>query len=175
MPFFGPQRLRRLFFVSACVIAAGALDTSIAQAQTQPCKEAEKTQPAPEGAQNLIELQTNAARPTFDVELDYHPSGDDDISFTPKAGRRPGSDADVAAEFTDAPRYKELAPTSRVGGHAARLVTMRLGKVWSDVVGCTRLNMEGGHPAQAVPSDHDPTQSAAKTLAEGAAQTARPS
>jgi len=95
-----------LFLVSACVVSIGALDVSVAHGQTLPCKEAEKTQPAPEKAKNLIELQPNAARPTFDVELDYQTSGDDGISFTPKAGKRPGPEADVAAEFTDAPRFK---------------------------------------------------------------------
>lgn len=102
-----PRPLARgVLLVTACAVVVGALDATVAHGQTPPCKEAEKTQPAAENAQNPIELAPNAARPTFDVELDDHTDGKDDISFPPKAGRRPGSDADVAAEFTDAPRYK---------------------------------------------------------------------
>jgi hypothetical protein len=93
-------------FASTCVVAIGAVNASVAHGQTPPCKEAEKTQPASEDANNLIELQPNSLRPTFDVALDYHTDGEDDISFPPKAGKRPGSEADVAAEFTDPPRYK---------------------------------------------------------------------
>lgn len=96
----------RLLLVMACVIGISAMEATTAYGQTPSCRELETTEPAPENAQNLIELAPNAARPTFDVGLDYSTDGKDDISFPAKAGRRPGRDADVAAEFIDAPRYK---------------------------------------------------------------------
>jgi hypothetical protein len=118
-----PRPLFRGFLlVAGCAVVVGALDATVAYGQTPSCKEVEQTQPAPENAQNLIELAPNAARPTFDVELDYHAEGKDDISFLPKAGRRPGTDADVAAEFTDAPRYKgdRLKGDRFISAHASK-------------------------------------------------------
>jgi hypothetical protein len=87
----------------------------------QPCKEVETTQPAPDDATDLIELQPNAARPTFDVKLDYSTSGDDFISFAPRGARRVGPSGDVAAEFTDAPRYKgdRLKGDAFIAAHAS--------------------------------------------------------
>lgn len=106
--------------VSAFLVAVGALDPAAALGQTPPCKERETTRPAAEDATNLLELQSNAARPTFDVELAYNTNGGDDISFTPMAGRRPSS-ADVGAEFTDAPRYdgRRLRGERFVAAHAS--------------------------------------------------------
>lgn len=94
----------RVSLVAAVLVIAGAAP-GIALGQVSHCEEEERTEPAGEGAENLLELQPNAARPTFDVELSYNTDGGDEISFTPMAGRRPGAAADVAAEFTDAPRY----------------------------------------------------------------------
>jgi hypothetical protein len=88
----------------------------------QPCKEVETTKPSASGAKNLTELQPNAARPTFDVKLDYSTSGDDYISFTPKAGGKSGATANVAAEFTDAPRFKgdRLTGDAFIAAHASK-------------------------------------------------------
>ena len=122
-PLCGPGYLRavRLLLCSVLIAALVAVDASVARGQTPPCKEVEKTQPAPENAKNLVELQSNAARPTFDVQLDSRTKGDDNISFTPQAGARPGSTADVAAEFTDAPRYKgeRLGGQEFIAAHAS--------------------------------------------------------
>lgn len=117
-----PRLFQWVLLVSACAVVACALDDTVAYGQTSSCKEAENTQPAPENAKNLIELAPNPARPTFDVELDYHSDGKDDISFPPRAGRRPGTDADVAAEITDAPRYKGhgLKGDRFVAAHASK-------------------------------------------------------
>jgi hypothetical protein len=100
----------------------GALNATAAYGQIPPCKEAETTQPAAEDAQNLVELAPNAARPTFNVELDYQTDGTDDITFSPKAGKRPGPDADVAAEFTDAPRFNghALKGDRFIAAHASK-------------------------------------------------------
>jgi len=104
--------------LACAVVGAAAAATPGA---SQPCKEVEKTQPAPDGAKNLIELQPNAARPTFDVKLDYNTSGEDDISFAPQGGRRVEAPVDVAAEFTDAPRYKgdRLKGAAFIAAHAS--------------------------------------------------------
>ena len=117
-----PRLFKWVLSISACAVVVCALDATVANAQTPSCKEAENTQPAPENAKNLIELAPNPARPTFDVELDYHTDGKDDISFPPKAGRRPGTNADVAAEITDAPRYKGhgLKGDRFVAAHASK-------------------------------------------------------
>lgn len=108
--------------ISASLLAYPAV--ALGQEPTQPCKEIEtSTQPAPEDATNLIELQSNAARPTFDVELAFSSSGADDISFTPKARKRlVGNSADVAAEFTDAPRFEghRLKGDNYIAAHASK-------------------------------------------------------
>jgi hypothetical protein len=111
-----------LLVVTACAAVVGAFNAPVAYGDTPPCKEAETTKPAPEGAQNLIELAPNPARPTFNVELDSQPDGTDDITFPPAAGRRPGTDADVAAEFTDAPRFNghPLKGDRFIAAHASK-------------------------------------------------------
>jgi hypothetical protein len=114
--------VRALLVLTSCAAGIGALNATVAYAETPPCKEAETTRPAAEDAQNLIELAPNAARPTFNVELDYASDGRDDITFQPKAGRRPGTDADVAAEFTDAPRFNghPLKGDRFIAAHASK-------------------------------------------------------
>lgn len=104
--------VRSVALLTICLAAVGAAHASPARGETQPCKEHETSAPAPENAKNLLELQPNAARPTFDIELGYATSGSDGISFVPKAGKRPGQRAKVAAEFTDAPRFEG----QRLGG-----------------------------------------------------------
>jgi hypothetical protein len=66
------------------------------------CTEHELTLPSAADAQNLIELQANKARPTFDVGLADKPSGQDNISFSPKTAEP--IDTRVAAEVVDTPR-----------------------------------------------------------------------
>ncbi|HEY7604365.1 MAG TPA: hypothetical protein VH760_08875 [Gaiellaceae bacterium] len=68
------------------------------------CKEVETTEPAADDATGLILLQSNAARPTFDIALADKSDGDDQITFTPTGGMDLGRTADVAAELTDFPR-----------------------------------------------------------------------
>jgi hypothetical protein len=105
--------------VIACALAALVCAPSGA-AQAEPCDEDEQTDPADPDAQNLLELQTNAKRPTFVIKLDYASSGTDWISFVPKGGKRPGRNADVAAEFTDALSFEgeRLGGVQRIAAHA---------------------------------------------------------
>ena len=92
-----------LFF--APLTASAQAQQPPAGAQQPPCMENEQNiEPSSTDEQNLIELQPNAARPTFEVGLTDKPSGDDKIYFTPKGGRRIGHDAMLAAEVTDPPR-----------------------------------------------------------------------
>jgi hypothetical protein len=113
--------LRSVALFAICLAAVGAAHASPARGETLPCKETERSRPAAESAKNLLELQPNAARPTFDVELGYATSGSDEISFVPKGGKRPGQQADVAAEFTDAPRFNghRLGGDKFIAAHAS--------------------------------------------------------
>jgi hypothetical protein len=120
---------RRLPLAIALVLAIAALGAAVARGQAAPpCKELETTQPAADNAQDLIELQPNPLEPTFSVQLDDHSAGDDDITFLPKGGQRPGTDADVAAEFNDVPRYKG----NRLGGE--RFIAAHAGKSGRSIV-----------------------------------------
>jgi hypothetical protein len=83
-----------------------------APAQEPACKEQETTEPAADDAKDLLELQPNTARPTFDVSLKDEASGGDEISFSPAGGKRVGRKADIGAEVTDIPRAK----SERLGG-----------------------------------------------------------
>ncbi|MGE5273985.1 MAG: hypothetical protein ACM3QU_09560 [Verrucomicrobiota bacterium] len=81
--------------------------SSVARGATidgRPCEEVETTEPAPDNATGLVELQSNAARPTFDIGLADKANGDDQITFSPKGGEHVGRTTDVAAELTDYPR-----------------------------------------------------------------------
>ncbi len=97
----------KLSVAAAVALAAGLLVVGTAGAQgaaktVGTCKEKEGTPPSSPNDQNLIELQANKARPTFDVGLADKPDGKDNISFSPKGGERIGNR--VAAEVVDTPR-----------------------------------------------------------------------
>jgi hypothetical protein len=111
-----------LALVSFCFLAVISFGAAAAHSATAPCREVETTQPAPEDATNLIELQPNALEPTFSVQLDDSTAGEDDISFQPQGRQRPGTDADVAAEFIDQPRYKghRLGGDQAIAAHASK-------------------------------------------------------
>jgi hypothetical protein len=113
--------VRSVVLLTICVAAVGAGSASAGPQKTPACKEIERSRPAAENAKNLLDLQPNAARPTFDVELGYATSGNDEISFVPKGSKRPGQQADVAAEFTDAPRFsgQRLGGDKFIAAHAS--------------------------------------------------------
>jgi hypothetical protein len=117
-----PGIARALLIGVAFAVGMASACVPPVSAATKPCKEIERTAPAPANAKNLIELQANPRRPTFNVELDNDLGGDDSISFPPQSGRRPGRTADVAAEFTDPPRYKDhpLEAKRFVAAHASK-------------------------------------------------------
>jgi hypothetical protein len=112
---FAHVRRRVVLLVLLSVLAS--LVPSVARAETPLCQENETAEPAPENQTGLIELQSNAARATFDVKLDDHTSGSDTITFNPQAGKRPGRDAVIAAEITDSLRLngQPLGGTLHVG------------------------------------------------------------
>jgi uncharacterized membrane protein len=100
----------KLLVAATAVLAAGLLVAGNAGAQgaakaVGTCEEKEGTPPSGPNAKNLIELQANKARPTFDVGLADKSAGKDNISFSPKAGERIGNR--VAAEVVDTPRAGE--------------------------------------------------------------------
>ena len=97
------------FFVVIVAVAVALFLSAVARGATTgsapACKDVEtRTEPAADNAANLLELQTNAARPTFDIALADKSSGEDDITFSTKGGKRVGRTTDVAAELTDFPR-----------------------------------------------------------------------
>lgn len=102
-----PARGRLLLAAAVAIAVALSLAANAVAQGPRPtartCKENENaTKPASSNATNLIELQPNKSRPTFDVGLADKSSGKDNITFSPKAGERIGTD--VAAEVLDAPR-----------------------------------------------------------------------
>lgn len=105
-----PQTGERLLIaLVVCCALSISLATAPGQAKPIPapmlCKANEQnTEPSAPDAKDLIELQPNAARPTFDVGLGDKSSSDDKISFTPKGGMRVGRKVDLAADMTDPPR-----------------------------------------------------------------------
>jgi hypothetical protein len=85
--------------ITACTI------TPLAHADSAPCDEGETVASAQEGKSGLVELDVVATRATFDVPLADNRSGEDDIRFPTKAGRRlaPGVNT-VSAQLPQRPR-----------------------------------------------------------------------
>jgi hypothetical protein len=113
---FAHVRRRYLVLLAVVWLFSGVVP-SVALAAMPLCKENETAKPAPYNGKGLIELQSNAARATFDVKLDSQASGSDFITFNPKGLKQPGSDALIAAEVTDVPRSngRALGGVSQVG------------------------------------------------------------
>jgi hypothetical protein len=104
-------------------VLSAASAVSLAAPVAGACEDDEtKTRPAKTNARGLVELQPNAARPTFAVPLAYNSSINDQITFTPKSGVQVGQNADIAAEMTDAPRAKGslLGGTIHTAAHATK-------------------------------------------------------
>jgi uncharacterized membrane protein len=100
-----PSGIRFLLAVAATAVLAlsvGTVEHAAAAESPPECDEPATVKPARRNALDLIELQPNALRPTFDIGLGHETSGADEISLRPKAGERFGPR--VAAELLDRPR-----------------------------------------------------------------------